>query len=68
MILIYYKTWIYQCLIKQVKSPSTWSRVPNSVRIRHSGRAGNRGVTEAYIGAQCIGNYKTTQNKSYYMG
>ena len=45
MILIYYKTWIYQCLIKQVKSPNTWSRVPNSVRIRHSGRAGNRGVT-----------------------
>ena len=45
MILIYYKIWIYQCLIKQVKSPSTWSRVPNSVRIRHSGRAGNRGVT-----------------------
>ena len=33
MMLIYYKTWIYQCLIKQVKSPSTWSRVPNSVRI-----------------------------------
>ena len=45
MILIYYKTWIYQCLIKQVKSPSTWSRVPNSVNIRESGRAGNRGVT-----------------------
>ena len=45
MMLIYYKTWIYQCLIKQVKSPSTWSRVPNSVRIRHSGRVGNRGVT-----------------------
>ena len=44
MILIYYKTWIYQCLIKQVKSPSTWFRVPNSVRIRHSGRAGNQGV------------------------
>ena len=45
MILIYYKTWIYQCLIKQVKSPSTWSHVPNSVRIRHLGRAGNRGMT-----------------------
>ena len=43
--LIYYKTWIYQCLIKQVKSPSTWSRVPNLVRIRQSGRARNRGVT-----------------------
>ena len=24
--------------------------------------------TEAYIGAQCIKNYKTTQNKSYYKG
>ena len=24
--------------------------------------------TEAYIGAQCIGNYKTTQNKIYYKG
>ena len=24
--------------------------------------------TEAYIGAQCIGNYKTKQNKSYYKG
>ena len=23
---------------------------------------------EAYIGAQCIGNYKINQNKSYYMG
>ena len=45
MILIYYKTWIYQCLFKQVKSPSTWSRVPNSVRIRHLGWAENRGVT-----------------------
>ena len=42
--LIHYKTWIYQCLIKLLKSPSTWSRVPNSVRIRHSGRAVNRGV------------------------
>ena len=30
MILIYYKTWIYQCLIKQVKSPSIWSRVPET--------------------------------------
>ena len=49
MILIYYKTWIYQCLIKQVKSPSTWSRVPNSVRIRQSGRAGDRGVTRSVV-------------------
>ena len=24
--------------------------------------------TEAYIGSQCIGNYKTNQNKSYYKG
>ena len=30
MILIYYKTWIYQCLIKQVKSPSICSRVPET--------------------------------------
>ena len=43
--LIYYKTWIYQCLIKQVKSPSICPRTPNSVRIRQSGRTGNRGVT-----------------------
>ena len=42
---IYYKTWIYQCLIKQVKSPSICSRTLNSVRIHQSIRAGNRGVT-----------------------
>ena len=30
MMLIYYKTWIYQCLIKQVKSPSICSRVPKT--------------------------------------
>ena len=30
---------------KQVKSPSTWYRSPDSVRIRQSGRTGNRGVT-----------------------
>ena len=29
----------------QVKSPSIWSRAPNSVWIRQSGRIGNRGVT-----------------------
>ena len=29
----------------QVKSPSPESRTPNSVRIRQSGRTGNRGVT-----------------------
>ena len=50
MILIYYKTWIYQCLIIQVKSHSTWSRVPDSVRIRHSGQARNRGVTIVMCG------------------
>ena len=44
--LIYYKTWIYQCLIKQVKSPSICSRTPNSVPIRQSGQARNRGVTQ----------------------
>ena len=32
---------------KQVKSPSIWSRAPNSVRIRQSGRTENRGVTVA---------------------
>ena len=30
MMLIYYKTWRYQCLIKQVKSPSICSRVPET--------------------------------------
>ena len=30
MMLIYYKTLIYQCLIKQVKSPSICSRVPET--------------------------------------
>ena len=60
MILTYYKTWIYQCLIKQVKSPSTWSRVPNSVRIRHSGWVGNRGASSWYqslglgVSAKCL--------------
>ena len=48
MMLIYYKTWIYQCLIKQVKSPSICSRTPNSVRICQTGWAGNRGVTSWY--------------------
>ena len=46
--LIYYKTWIYQCLIKQVKSLSICSRTPNSVPICQSGRARNRGVTSWY--------------------
>ena len=48
MILIYYKTWRYQCLIKQVKSPSICSCTPNSVPIRQSGRAGILGVTSWY--------------------
>ena len=43
--LIYYKTLIYQCLIKQVKSPNICSCTPNSIRIRQSSRTGNRGVT-----------------------
>ena len=30
MMLIYYKTWIYQCLIKQVKSPNIRPRVPET--------------------------------------
>ena len=30
MMLIYYKSWIYQCLIKQVKSPSICSCVPET--------------------------------------
>ena len=48
MMLIYYKTWIYQCIIKQVKSPSIYSRTPNSVWICQSSRTGNRGVTSWY--------------------
>ena len=54
MMLIYYKTWIYQCLIKQVKSPSICSRVPDSVRIRQKGRAGDRGVTYKTKGEKMI--------------
>ena len=30
---------------KKVKSPSIWFRTPKPVRIRQSGRTGNRGVT-----------------------
>ena len=58
MMLIYHKTWIYHCLIKQVKSPSICSRTPNSVRIRHTGRAGNRGMTSWYqsLGLGVFGN------------
>ena len=32
----------------QVKSPSIWSCVPDSVRIRQSGRAGIRGMTDQH--------------------
>ena len=31
----------------QVKSPSTWSRTPNSVRIHQSSRTENRGMTKS---------------------
>ena len=44
MILIYYKTSIYQCLIMQVKSPSICSRVPEpgSDPLTGSGRESGR--------------------------
>ena len=32
---------------KKKRSPSTWFRTPKTVRIRQSGRIGNRGVTKA---------------------
>ena len=38
-----YETWVYQCLIKQVKNPSLCSHTPNSVQIPQSGRTGNSG-------------------------
>ena len=41
-----YEIWILLLKKKkQVKSPSIWSRTPNSVRIRQLGRTGNRGMT-----------------------
>ena len=43
-----YKMWAITHRYKfgfKKKSPSIWSRTPNSVRIRQSGRTGNRGVT-----------------------
>ena len=45
-----HKTWTHQFLKKKKKkktgkSPSIWSRTPNSVQIRQSGQTGNRGVT-----------------------
>ena len=42
-------TSISSALEKIVKSPSIWSGTPNSVRIRQSGRTGNRGVTKLYF-------------------
>ena len=46
-----YKMWAIptgtsSALKKKKKSPSIWSRTPNSVRIRQSGRTGKRGVTK----------------------
>ena len=41
LILLYIYIYIY----KQVKSPSIWSRTLDLVRICHSGRTGNRGLT-----------------------
>ena len=45
---LYYKMWAIPTGTSSAfkkKSPSIWSRTPNSVQIRQSGRAGNRGVT-----------------------
>ena len=46
MMLIYYKTWIYQCLIKQVKSPNIRPRVPEigSDPLIGSGRKSGRDI------------------------
>ena len=52
--LLCYKMWAIptgtRSVLKknQVKSPSIWSRTPNSVRISQSGRTGNRGLTSWY--------------------
>ena len=47
-----YKIWAIptgtSSALKKKKSPSIWSCTPNSVGIRQSGRAGNRGVTSWY--------------------
>ena len=47
-----YKMWAIptgiSSALKKKKSPSIWSRTPNSVWIRQSGRTGNRGVTSWY--------------------
>ena len=49
-----YKMWATptgtsSTFFKKKKSPSIWSRTPNSVRIRQSGRTGNRGVTSSLL-------------------
>ena len=46
-----YKMWAIptgtsSALKKKKKSSSIWSRTPNSVQIRQSGRTGKRGVTK----------------------
>ena len=60
----------------QVKSPSIWSRVPNSVRIRQSGRTGNRDMTNlgfklcgrTYTRTDVYGNYDCAVSaQEYYM-
>ena len=44
-----YKMWAIpigtSSALKKKKSPNIWSRTPNSVQIRQSGRTGNWGVT-----------------------
>ena len=43
-----YDIWILLYIKKKTckgSQPSIWSRTPNSVRIRQSGRIGNRGMT-----------------------
>ena len=49
----YYKNYLYthryklssEKKNKKIKSPSRWFRTPKPVRIRQSGRTGNRGMT-----------------------
>ena len=59
----------------QVKSPSPESRTPNSIRIRQSGRAGNRGVTsyklQEIVQLVSIGdktNYAIYENRNFGTG
>ena len=42
---LYTHRYKYSFKKKKVKSPSIWSHAPKPVRIRQSGRTGNRGVT-----------------------